>query len=57
MKILFSILGPLGLAFTLAPPILFLTGSLTEATVKGWMLAGCFLWFLAAPVFMSGGDQ
>jgi hypothetical protein len=57
MKILFSILGPLALALTLVPPILFMTGTMTDATVKALMLVGCGLWFIAAPGFMSGGDQ
>lgn len=57
MKIVFSILGTLALALTLFPPILFATGTLTDATVKMLMLVGCGLWFIAAPQFMSGGDQ
>jgi hypothetical protein len=57
MKNLFLLLGPLALVLTIGPPILFLTGSITDATVRGLMLVGCILWFVAAPGFMSGGDR
>ena len=57
MKTLWSILGPLALVLTLLPPILFISEVMSDATVKALMLAGCGLWFVAAPGFLSGGDK
>ena len=57
MKTLWSILGPLALVLTLLPPMLFMSGLMSDATVKALMLAGCGLWFVAAPGFLSGGDK
>jgi len=57
MKTFWSILGPLALLLTLLPPILFACGVMSDATVKALMLAGCGLWFVAAPGFLSGGDK
>jgi hypothetical protein len=57
MKTLWSILGPLALVLTLLPPILFMSEVMSDATVKALMLAGCGLWFVAAPGFLSGGDK
>jgi hypothetical protein len=57
MKTLSRILGPLALALTIVPAILFAFRVIDDGTLKGVMLAGCVLWFVAAPQFMSGGSQ
>jgi len=57
MKTLSKILGPLALALTIVPAILFAAHAIDDSTLKGLMLAGCVLWFVAAPQFMSGGSQ
>ncbi|MHB1305651.1 MAG: hypothetical protein ACYDC1_12655 [Limisphaerales bacterium] len=57
MKTAARILGPLALALTLLPPVGFMMNLLPDATMKGLMLAGCIVWFLAAPRFMTGGDR
>jgi hypothetical protein len=57
MKTLFKILGPLALALTIVPAILFAVKVIDDATLKGLMLGGCVLWFVAAPKFMSGGSE
>ena len=57
MKTLSKILGPLALGLTIVPAILFASHTIDDALLKGLMLAGCVLWFVAAPKFMSGGSE
>ena len=52
-----KLLGLVALALTIVPPFLFMTRSLAEATMKGIMLAGVALWFVAAPLGMKGGAE
>ena len=39
-----------GTEFTIVPPILFLSGSLAESTMKTIMVAATFLWFISWPL-------
>ena len=57
MKMLSQILGPLALALTIVPAALFALQVIDDATLKGLMLCGCVVWFVAATQFMSGGSQ
>ncbi|MEX0330715.1 MAG: hypothetical protein AB3N64_04765 [Puniceicoccaceae bacterium] len=50
MEPVLKILGRVGLALTILPSILFLTGTLQLATVKIVMLIGTVLWLVAAPM-------
>ncbi|MGA4643913.1 hypothetical protein [Limisphaera sp. 4302-co] len=47
--------GALGL--TVVPPFLFMIQQLGESAMKGWMLAGTFLWFATAPWALHGGAR
>ncbi len=40
----------LALALTIVPPILFMSGSLAESTMKTIMVAAAFLWFISWPI-------
>jgi hypothetical protein len=54
MKKITMYIGFASLALVIAPPILFMTDSITELdTVKNLMLAATFVWFLTAPVWME----
>lgn len=57
MKSMTMILGPLGLALTVVPPVLFMAGMLGDGVMKGLMMAGALVWFVAAPSFMGGGEE
>ncbi len=57
MKTAMKLLGLAALALTIVPPFLFMTKSLAEAAMKGIMLAGVVLWFVAAPFGMKGGAE
>ncbi|MFM1945512.1 MAG: hypothetical protein RI897_4494 [Verrucomicrobiota bacterium] len=57
MKSMTMILGPLGLVLTVVPPLLFMAGMLGDGMMKGLMLAGALVWFVAAPSFMGGGEE
>jgi len=57
MKTLSKILGPLALALTIIPAVLFAFQTIDDTLLKGLMLAGCVLWFAAAPKFMAGGSD
>jgi len=57
MQMTLKILGLAALALTIVPPFLFLFQAITEPAMKGSMLAGCALWFMAAPFFMKGGSE
>jgi hypothetical protein len=57
MQTIWKILAVAALALTVVPPILFATKSLGEAAMKGAMVAGCVLWFVASPFAMKGGSQ
>lgn len=50
-------LGLLALAGSIVPALLFAFGLLGEETMKGVMLASTLLWFVAAPVWLKGGDH
>ncbi|MGA1237415.1 MAG: hypothetical protein ACO34E_11165 [Limisphaerales bacterium] len=57
MRSMTMILGPLGLALTLVPPVLFMAGLMADGVMKGLMLAGALVWFVAAPSFMGGKEE
>jgi len=48
MKLLYKLLALSGLLLTVAPPYLHYTGTLTEAGMKSWVLAGTVIWFIGA---------
>ncbi|MEX0326774.1 MAG: hypothetical protein AB3N33_11875 [Puniceicoccaceae bacterium] len=50
MELVLKILGRVGLALTVLPSILFLTGTLQLGTVKLVMIIGTVLWLVAAPM-------
>lgn len=52
-----KLLGLVALALTIVPPVLFMTRSLAEATMKSIMLAAVVLWFASAPFGMKGGAE
>jgi hypothetical protein len=57
MRSMTMILGQLGLALTLVPPVLFMAGLMADGVMKGLMLAGALVWFVAAPSFMGGKEE
>jgi hypothetical protein len=57
MKTLAPIAALLALALTVVPPALFALGKLADAPMKGAMLAGVVLWFVAAPFWLKGGTD
>jgi hypothetical protein len=57
MKSLASILGPLALAGTIVPPLLFLLQLMGEVPMKWIMLASAILWFVSAPFWLRGGTE
>jgi hypothetical protein len=55
MKTLLSIAKPVSwtsLALIVVPPILFFTGSLSQAAMNQFLLAGTFIWFISASLWM-----
>jgi hypothetical protein len=50
MKIPALIASLVALALTIVPPVLFLSGSLADGSMKSLMLAGTILWFIAWPL-------
>jgi hypothetical protein len=50
MQTLFKALGRLGLALTILPSILYLSGIINLDSVKGVMIIGAVLWLVAAPL-------
>jgi hypothetical protein len=57
MKWLATVCGPLALALTIVPPVLYFGQLVGDAAMKALMLAGAVLWFASAPWFMKGGDR
>lgn len=57
MRTAMKLLGLVALALTIVPPVLFMTRSLAEATMKSIMLAAVVLWFASAPFGMKGGAE
>ncbi|MBG7608499.1 MAG: hypothetical protein IZT59_10785 [Verrucomicrobia bacterium] len=56
MKTIISIAKPLSwssLALIIVPPILFFTGAISQATMMQLLLAGTFLWFITASLWMK----
>lgn len=56
MKTLISIAKPLSwcsLALIVVPPILFFNGSITASTMNVLLLAGTFIWFISASLWMK----
>jgi len=43
----------LALLATIGPPVLFLTGGLELAAMKGWMAVATLAWFVATPGWMG----
>jgi len=43
----------MALAGTLVPAILYVTGAVTLASVKTWMLAATVVWFVTTPLWMD----
>jgi len=56
MVILLKILSYGGLALTVVPSFLALTGAISMDTHKGLMIGGMFLWFLTAPWWINKSD-
>lgn len=44
--------GSLALFGTLVPPLLFLSGSICQDSMKLAMLVSCLVWFVTAPMWM-----
>ncbi len=57
MKAVARILGPLALAGTIVPPVLFLFKALGEGPMKTIMLGATVLWFVVAPFWLKGGEE
>lgn len=56
MKSLTTIVKPvswLSLALIVVPPILYFSGSLSQAAMNQFMLAGTFIWFISAALWMK----
>ncbi|MFU8894376.1 MAG: hypothetical protein ACNA8L_12200 [Luteolibacter sp.] len=53
MKPIAITIGALALLATIVPPLLFLTGSMEQDTMKLAMLVSCLLWFVTAPMWMK----
>ena len=50
MKLAALITSLVALGLTIVPPVLLLAGSIDEGPMKGSMIAGAILWFLAWPL-------
>ena len=53
MKTVARLVSLLSLVGTIAPPVLFFTGSMTLASMQSWMLGATIAWFLATPLWMD----
>ncbi|MGL4400857.1 MAG: hypothetical protein ACRCXD_13385 [Luteolibacter sp.] len=56
MKTLISIAKPVSwasLALIVVPPILFFNGSLSQAAMNQFLLAGTVIWFVTASLWMK----
>lgn len=55
MKTLITIAKPVSwasLALILVPPILFFNGTMTQAAMNQYLLAGTIIWFVTASLWM-----
>jgi hypothetical protein len=53
MRTLAKAVSGLALVGTLAPTILFMSGSMNLSQMKTWMLVATVVWFIATPVWMD----
>ena len=56
MKTLTTLAKPVSwasLALIVVPPILYFNGSLSQAAMNQFMLAGTFIWFISAALWMK----
>jgi TM2 domain-containing membrane protein YozV len=53
MQTIAKAVSAVALVGTIAPSILFFSGAMELATMKGWMLAATVLWFIATPLWMD----
>lgn len=53
MKPILKLLSGLGLALTVGPAFLVLSGALTWQAHARWMLVGTVIWFVTAPFWME----
>lgn len=56
MKSITSIAKPVSwssLALIVVPPILFFTGAISQETMANLLLAGTFIWFISAALWMK----
>ena len=57
MKAFAKILGPLALAATMVPPLLFMFKVMSEGPMKTTMLVAAVAWFIAAPFWLKGEQE
>ncbi len=57
MKAAAKILGPLALAATLIPPVLFAFKLIPEGAMKLTLLVAAVAWFAVAPFWLKGGEK
>lgn len=57
MNTIAKVIGPLALAATLVPPLLFLFKMMSEPMMKDLMLAGAVAWFVVAPFWLKGAED
>ena len=57
MKAFAKILGPLALAATIVPPLLFMLKAMSEGLMKATLLVAAVAWFVAAPFWLKGGEE
>jgi len=53
MKIMIQVISYIGLAFTIIPSILFLSGSMELTRVKLIMVIATIVWFASTPFWME----
>ncbi len=54
MKIPAMLAALAALGLTIIPPVLVANGAISDPLQKGLMLAGAFLWFATAPLWIRG---
>jgi len=53
MKIFYKLLAISGLLLTVVPAFLRYAGSMTEESMKAWVLGGTIIWFIGAAPWLG----
>ncbi len=53
MKIIYKILAVSGLLLTVVPAFMHYAGTMTEESMKAWVLGGMIVWFVGAAPWLG----